>query len=245
MLLEVNGLYKAFGGVIATKHVSLDVEMGEVHAIIGPNGAGKTTLISQLTGQLRPDGGTVKMEGRRITRMPTYKRARLGMARSFQITSVVNNLTVLENVMLAVQARAGHNFRFWAPALEDRSLVGASCESLEMVGLGEGVDRPASDLSHGEHRQLEIAMATATRPRLLLLDEPMAGMGAEESGRMVEILNTIRGGPGMLLIEHDMDAVFALADRISVLVNGAVIACDTPDRIRNNADVKAAYLGED
>lgn len=245
MLLEVTGLYKAFGGVVATKHVSIDVAMGEVHAIIGPNGAGKTTLISQLTGQLRPDGGQIMLDGRRITRMPTHRRAQLGMARSFQITSVVNNLTVLENVLLAVQARSGHNFRFWQSVLDNRELVDASVEALTMVGLGERVDRPAGDLSHGEHRQLEIAMATATRPRLLLLDEPMAGMGTEESGRMVEILNSIRGGPGMLLIEHDMDAVFALADRISVLVNGAVIACDTPDKIRNNAEVKAAYLGED
>lgn len=245
MLLEVNDLYKSFGGVVATNHVSISVDAGEIHAVIGPNGAGKTTLVSQLTGELRPDAGSVRLDGRVITRMPTFRRARLGVARSFQITSVVNNLSVIENVMLAVQAHAGHNFRFWRPALECRELVEAARTSLARVGLDDRAERPAADLSHGEHRQLEIAMATATEPRLLLLDEPMAGMGREETVRMVEILNTIRGGPGILLIEHDMDAVFALADRISVLVNGAVIACDTPDAIRENAEVKAAYLGED
>jgi branched-chain amino acid transport system ATP-binding protein len=245
MLLEVRDLYKAFGGVVATNHVSIEVRTGEVHAVIGPNGAGKTTLISQLTGQLKPDGGSIALEGRKITRTPTHRRAQLGMARSFQITSVVQNLTVLENVLLAVQARAGHSFRFWKPALACTELVETSMAALERVGLGELADRPAADLSHGEHRQLEIAMATATEPKLLLLDEPMAGMGREETVRMVEILGTIRGGPGILLIEHDMDAVFALADRISVLVNGAVIACDTPDRIRNNAEVKTAYLGDE
>lgn len=245
MLLEVTGLYKAFGGVVATKHVSMEVKAGEVHAVIGPNGAGKTTLVSQLTGELKPDSGRIVLEGRRITRTPTYRRAQLGMARSFQITSVVHHLSVLENVMLAVQTGMGHSFRFWQPALANRKLVETSRQALELVGLGERVDRPASDLSHGEHRQLEIAMATSTKPKLLLLDEPMAGMGSEESGRMVEILNTIRGGPGILLVEHDMDVVFALADRISVLVHGAVIACDTPDRIRNNPEVRAAYLGDE
>jgi branched-chain amino acid transport system ATP-binding protein len=245
MLLQVTGLHKAFGGVVATKHVTMEVQAGEVHAVIGPNGAGKTTLVSQLTGELKPDSGEIILEGRRITRMPTYRRAQLGMARSFQITSVVNHLSVLENVMLAVQTRMGHNFRFWQPAVKNAELVETSRESLELVGLGQQVERRASDLSHGEHRQLEIAMATSTRPRLLLLDEPMAGMGSEESGRMVETLNSIRGGPGILLVEHDMDVVFALADRISVMVHGAVIACDTPDRIRNNPDVRAAYLGEE
>ncbi len=245
MLLEVTDLYKAFGGVVATNHVSLDVREGEVHAVIGPNGAGKTTLVSQLTGELRPDGGSIRLNGREITRMPTFRRARLGVARSFQITSVVKNLSVLENVLLAVQAHAGHNFRFFRPALACDELVERCHASLARVGLDDRAARPAADLSHGEHRQLEIAMATAIEPRLLLLDEPMAGMGAEETGRMVEILGGIRGGPGMLLIEHDMDAVFALADRISVLVNGAVIACDTPDAIRGNAEVKTAYLGDD
>ena len=245
MLLEVTDLYKTFGGVVATNHVSLDVQEGEVHAVIGPNGAGKTTLVSQLTGELRPDGGSITMEGRRITNTPTHKRARLGMARSFQITSVVKNLTVLENVMLAVQAHSGHGFRLFKPALRCTDLVDTAHESLARVGLDDLSNRPVGDLSHGEHRQLEIAMATATRPKLLLLDEPMAGMGREETNRMIEILNTIRGGPGILLIEHDMDAVFALADRISVLVNGAVIACDAPEAIRNNTKVKAAYLGDE
>ncbi|GJL83903.1 MAG: ABC transporter ATP-binding protein [marine bacterium B5-7] len=245
MLLEVMDLYKSFGGVVATNHVSLEVNAGEIHAVIGPNGAGKTTLVSQLAGELKPDGGSVQLNGRRITRLPSYRRAQLGMARSFQISSVVNNLSVIENVMLAVQARTGHSFRFIKDAMRCTDLVDSSHKSLQRVGLSDRAESPASDLSHGEHRQLEIAMATATNPKLLLLDEPMAGMGVEESGRMVEILNSIRGGPGILLIEHDMDAVFALADRISVLVNGAVIACDVPDNIRNNPEVKTAYLGDD
>ncbi len=245
MLLEVRDLYKAFGGVVATNQVNLDLEQGEVHAVIGPNGAGKTTLVSQLTGELRPDGGSIVLDGRRITRTPVHKRARLGMARSFQITSVVQNLTVLENVMLAVQAHMGHNFRFLKAALDCTELVERSQQALARVGLEGRGERPARELSHGEHRQLEVAMATATDPRVLLLDEPMAGMGRDETAKMIDILGTIRGGPGILLVEHDMDAVFALADRISVLVTGAVIACDSPDAIRANAAVKAAYLGDE
>ncbi len=245
MLLSVSGLCKSFGGVVATDNVSLEVAAGEVHAVIGPNGAGKTTLVSQLNGDLAPDRGSIRLDGRDITHLPAYRRAQLGMARSFQITSIVHQLTVMENVILAVQAGQGHCFRFWKPALGDSRLVEPATGALQRVGLGDRLHDVASNLSHGEHRQLEIAMATVTEPRLLLLDEPMAGMGVEESGRMVEIVRSISGGPGILLVEHDMDAVFALADRITVLVNGAVIASDKPDAIRDHPEVKSAYLGED
>ena len=244
MLLTVEDLNKSFGGVVATDHVSLTVALGETHAIIGPNGAGKTTLVSQLTGELKPDSGRVVLNGQDVSRYPTHKRALLGMARSFQITSVINHLSVLENVMLAVQSRQGHSYHFWKPVHQQPNLTDPALEMLQRVGLGEEVNRPASALSHGEHRQLEVAMAMATEPKLLLLDEPMAGMGTEESVRMMEIFRGIKGGPGILLIEHDMDVVFALADRISVLVNGAIIASDTPAKIRANQEVKRAYLGE-
>ncbi len=244
MLLRVEKLQKSFGGVIATHNLSMEVRAGETHAIIGPNGAGKTTLVSQLTGELKPDTGRIYLDGRDITYLPIYKRTHLGMARSFQITSIIKSLSVKENVMLAVQSRAGHSYRFWHPVHEDSALTGPAQEMLTRVGLSEKMDLPALALSHGEHRQLEVAIAMATQPKLLLLDEPMAGMGGDENARMIEIFRTIQGGPGILLIEHDMDVVFALATRISVLVNGAIIASDTPDAIRNNSDVRAAYLGE-
>ena len=243
-LLNVVNLNKSFGGVVATRNVNIDVLAGETHAIIGPNGAGKTTLVSQLTGELVSDSGQIFLEDRDVTHMPSYKRSQFGMARSFQITSVINNLTVLENVMLAVQSRQGHCFRFWQSVHQDHELVDPSIQTLQQVGLADRASQPATALSHGEHRQLEVAMAMATNPRLLLLDEPMAGMGTEETSRMLDMLRGITGGPGILLIEHDMDVVFALADRISVLVNGAVIATDVPSAIRDNAEVRAAYLGE-
>jgi len=244
MLLRVENLQKSFGGVVATRRVSLDLEAGQTHAIIGPNGAGKTTLVMQLTGELQPDAGRVCLAGRDVTGLPVYKRALLGMARSLQITSIVANLSVRENVMLAVQSRAGHSYRFWRPVHRDPSLTGPADDMLARVGLEDQADSPATALSHGEHRQLEVAIAMATQPQLLLLDEPMAGMGAEESARIMAIFRDIKGGPGILFIEHDMDVVFALADRISVLVNGAIIASDTPDAIRKNSEVRAAYLGE-
>jgi branched-chain amino acid transport system ATP-binding protein len=244
-ILEVVDLQKSFGGVTATKNVSLTVRAGEVHAIIGPNGAGKTTLISQLSGDLPPDSGRVRFKGRDITRAPASARAHLGIARSFQITSVFQNMSLLENVALSVQAREGHSFRFWAPAAEDEGLNGKAREFLASVGLEEKAGVRAREVSHGEHRQLEIAMALATEPDLLLLDEPMAGMGTEETAQMIEILRRFKGEKTMLLVEHDMDAVFALADRISVLVYGEVIATDSPDAIRDNDDVKRAYLGEE
>ncbi|MEL6289779.1 MAG: ABC transporter ATP-binding protein [Pseudomonadota bacterium] len=245
--LEIAGLRKSFGGVHATDDVTLTVARGETHAIIGPNGAGKTTLIAQLSGLLAPDAGTVHFEGRDITAAPAYQRAHLGMARSFQITSVVMDMTVAENASLAAQAHAGSSFRLWQPAGEERHLVDAAHKLLERVGLAARATTPAAALSHGERRQLELAMALAGTPRLLLLDEPMAGMGADESMRMVERLATLKAQPNaptILLVEHDMDAVFALADRISVLVYGRVIATDTPQSIRENTEVQRAYLGE-
>lgn len=244
-LLEIEDLQKSFGGVRATKHVSLDVLQGEVHAIIGPNGAGKTTLISQLCGEQMPDAGRVRFAGRDITRASGPARATMGMARSFQITSVFHDMTMLENVALAVQAHDGHSFRFWKDAGRDADLNDRAMTYLDGVGLADKAHVPAAAVSHGEHRQLEIAMALATEPKMLLLDEPMAGMGTDETKRMIEILRGLKGEKTMLLVEHDMDAVFALADRISVLVYGEVIATDKPESIRDNAAVRVAYLGEE
>ncbi|MEM7425690.1 MAG: ABC transporter ATP-binding protein [Pseudomonadota bacterium] len=243
VLLETVDLQKTFGGVTATDHVSLRVEEGECHAVIGPNGAGKTTLISQLSGMLPADSGKILFHGQDITTEPPQKRSHLGLARSFQITSVFMGLSVLDNVALAVQAHQGHSFRFWKPARADEGLRQPAREILKRVGIAERADDLASVMSHGERRQLEIAMALATGPHVLLLDEPMAGMGPEESARMVEFLKGLEGMT-MLLVEHDMDAVFALADRISVMVYGRLIATGTPDEIRANEEVRQAYLGE-
>jgi branched-chain amino acid transport system ATP-binding protein len=242
-LLAIKGLHKRFGGITATDNVSLDVVSGETHAIIGPNGAGKTTLVSQLSGLLKSDSGTVLFNGRDITDMAAHSRVHAGIARSFQITSVFMEMTVLENVALAVQALQGHSFRLWRPAGGDPALCDPATEYLRTVGLLDRSEWMAAKLSHGERRQLEMAMALAGRPKLLLLDEPMAGMGAEESARMVEILKSLKQQT-ILLIEHDMDAVFALADRITVLVYGRVIATGRPDAIRQNEEVRRAYLGE-
>ena len=244
-LLEVRGLTKVFGGLIATNRVDLDVLAGETHAVIGPNGAGKTTLIAQLAGELSPDAGTIRFGGRDVTALPAPARSRLGLARSFQITSVFREFSALDNVALAVQAHAGHSFRFWRPARGERALREPARAMLDTVGLGERADVVAGTLAHGEQRQLEIAMALATGPRLLLLDEPMAGMGPDESQRMVRFLDALKARHTMLLVEHDMDAVFALADRISVMLYGRLIATGTPEEIRANAEVRQAYLGED
>jgi branched-chain amino acid transport system ATP-binding protein len=243
-LLKVTALHKHFGGIAATDNVNLAVEQGQVHAIIGPNGAGKTTLIAQLSGQIRPDSGDIEFAGHSIVRYSMAQRARQGMARSFQITSVVMPMTLLENVMLAVQGSAGHSFRFWAPVSKDRTLMNAAMESLTEVGLDDRATHIAANVSHGEQRQLEVAMALAMKPRMLLLDEPMAGMGKEEGSAMVEILNRLKGKMTILLVEHDMDAVFNMADRLSVLVNGHVIATDSVANIRSNPDVQKAYLGD-
>jgi branched-chain amino acid transport system ATP-binding protein len=244
-LLQAEALVKRFGGLVATDNVAIDVKPGEIHALIGPNGAGKTTLVSQLTGNLRPDSGTIRFAGRDVTRLPTHARVRLGLARSFQITSVLREFTVLDNAALAVQAHDGHSFRFLADVRRDHRLRDLARRNLETVGLGPRAGALASALSHGEQRQLEIAMALAGAPKLLLLDEPMAGMSIEESQRLVELLRGLKQHCGMLLIEHDMDAVFALADRITVLVYGRAIASGAPDEIRGNAEVRQAYLGEE
>jgi len=244
-LLEVRQLRKAFGALLATDGVDFDVREGETHAVIGPNGAGKTTFIKQISGELRPDSGQIRFAGADITALPADRRSRQGLARSFQITSIYRDFSALENVALAVQAHAGHGFAFWRPAREDRSLTDPAARILEKIGLDERKHVVAANLSHGEQRQLEIAMALATRPRLLLLDEPVAGMGTDESLRMVELLASLKGEKTIVLVEHDMDAVFTLADRISVLVYGRIIATGTPAEIRASPEVRAAYLGED
>jgi branched-chain amino acid transport system ATP-binding protein len=244
-LLEIRGVTKSFGGLVATNRVDLDVIEGETHALIGPNGAGKTTLIGQLAGDLAPDAGRIRFAGTDITGLSTPARSLRGLARSFQITSVFREATALDNVALAVQAHAGSSFRFWRPARRDPTLQMPAREMLTSVGLGARADVVAANLAHGEQRQLEIAMVLATRPRLLLLDEPMAGMGAEESQRMIAFLRGLKGRHTILLVEHDMDAVFALADRISVMVYGRLIATGSPADVRANPDVRQAYLGED
>jgi len=242
-LLEVRGLSKRFGGIVATDAVDLDLLEGEVHAVIGPNGAGKTTLIAQLAGMLTPDAGRVRFAGRDITRLPPYARARLGMARSFQITSIFHAMSVLDNTRLAVQAHDGHSYRFWRPARRDQRLNEPAMAALEQVGLADKAAANARGLSHGEHRQLEIAMALAGKSKLLLLDEPMAGMGAEESARMVALLRELSAEKSILLIEHDMDVVFALADRVTVMVDGKAITSGAPEAIRADENVRRAYLG--
>ena len=244
-LLEIRGLRKSFGALRASDGIDLDVHEGETHAIIGPNGAGKTTLIAQLAGGIRPDEGRVHFAGEDITALSAPQRARKGLARSFQITSIYPEFTALENVMLAVQARAGHSFHFWRLARADEALRSPARTILAEVGLDASADTRAAHLAHGEQRALEIAMALAAGPRLMLLDEPVAGMGAEETQRMIAFLSTLKGGKTIILVEHDMDAVFTLADRVSVLVYGRIIATGSPREIRANPEVKRAYLGEE
>ncbi len=242
-ILRIEGLRKQFGGITASDDIMLALEPGELHAIIGPNGAGKTTLIGQLAGEIPPDAGRVFFDGRDITHLRADRRAARGLARSFQITSLFPDVTALDNVALAVQAQAGHSFRFWADARRDPALRKPARAALANVGLAARADVVASEMSHGEHRLLELAMALAAKPRLLLLDEPMAGLGPEESARVVTMLRGLKGSLAILLIEHDMDAVFALADRITVLLYGRVIASGAPDAIRADTEVRKAYLG--
>jgi branched-chain amino acid transport system ATP-binding protein len=242
-LLQVEGLTKAFGALRATDAVDLEVQEGETLAVIGPNGAGKTTLIGQLAGNLRPDAGRIRFAGEDITALSAPRRARKGFARSFQITSVFPEFTALENVAMSVLAASGRT-GFWRPAMKDAALLEPARQVLADVGLQDKVDAVAANMSHGEHRQLEVAMALATRPRMLLLDEPMAGMGIDESQRMIGLLGTLKRRQTMILVEHDMDAVFRLADRIAVLVYGRVIATGLPEDIKLNPDVRKAYLGE-
>jgi branched-chain amino acid transport system ATP-binding protein len=244
-LLELRGLRKTYGALVVTDDVSLAVQPGELHAIIGPNGAGKTTLIHQISGMLPSNSGRLLFAGEDISPLSMPQRVRRGLARSFQITSILPAFSVLENVALAVQARSGSSFRFFGTASQERELNESAMECLNMVGLGARAHIPAGLLSHGEKRQLELAIALATEPKLLLLDEPLAGTGHDESQRVVEILRRLKGRLTIVLIEHDMDAVFSLADRVSVLVYGRVIATDVPGRIRVNAEVRSAYLGEE
>ncbi|MEJ8574503.1 ABC transporter ATP-binding protein [Microbaculum marinum] len=244
-LLRVEALAKSFGALKATDDLTLEVADGEIHALIGPNGAGKTTLVNQLSGELKPDHGRVLFDGHDITTLPVHERPHLGLVRSFQITSIFPDFTVLENVALSAQSRTGHSFHFFAPVRRDRVLNRIAGEALAAVGMKAEADRPAHALSHGQQRRLELAMALVLKPRLLLLDEPMAGMGPDESAFVVDVLRGLRGEVTMLLIEHDMDAVFALADRITVLVYGSAIATGTPAEIRENPAVREAYLGEE
>jgi len=244
-LLDIRQLSKRFGGVVATDGVDLQVRAGEVHALIGPNGAGKTSLVSQLGGQLAPDAGRIVFAGEDITRLPEHQRARRGLARSFQITRLFRSFTVLEHLALALQATDGSSLRAWRAVTSERELFERACALLSTLGLEAQADSSVDRLSHGERRALEVGMAVATRPRLVLLDEPMAGMGPEESLRMEQMIERLRQQTTLLLIEHDVDAVFRLADRVSVLVSGQIIASGTPDVIRRDAQVIGAYLGQE
>ena len=244
-LLEVQNLCKSYGALTVTDDVCLAVEDGELHAVIGPNGAGKTTLISQLSGQLPSNSGRVLFNGEDITGLRMPQRVRRGLSRSFQITSILPAFSVLENVSVAVQARAGSSFRFFAPVSREAGLNDQAMAALARVGLEDRAASRAGSLSHGEKRQLELAIALATEPRLLLLDEPLAGTSGQEAERLIEVIGSLKGAVTVLLIEHDMDAVFALADRISVLVYGRLIATGTGEAIRADAGVRSAYLGED
>jgi branched-chain amino acid transport system ATP-binding protein len=244
-MLEVRGLRKAFGAVRATDGVDLALAEGEIHALIGPNGAGKSTLIAQLCGESRPDAGAILLDGEDITRLPAFARARKGLSRSFQITELCPDYSALENVVLSLMLTSGRAFQFWSDPRRDGGLVAGARRWLDEVGLAERADARVRDLAHGEKRQLELAVALARSPRLLLLDEPMAGMGSEESARMTALLRGLKRRYTILLVEHDMDAVFALADRLTVLVYGKTIFTGTPDEVRAHPEVRAAYLGEE
>ena len=243
-LLQIGRLNKHFGGVVASDDITLAIPDAELHAVIGPNGAGKTTLIGQLAGELAPDSGRIIFTGADITQLAAWQRSLIGIARSFQVTSLFPDLSALDNVALAVQAHVGHSFHFWRDARREQGRRDPAKAALDRVGMRDRADVRVSRLSHGEHRQIEIAMALATGPRLLLLDEPMAGLGPTESAQMLALLRALKGQYTIVLIEHDMEAVFALADRISVLVYGRVIASGFPEEIRTNAQVRQAYLGE-
>ncbi len=243
-LLRIERLSKSYGALRVTDDVSLDVLPGEIHAVIGPNGAGKTTLIGEIAGSIRPDTGRIALRGEDITALPTHVRVRRGLTRSFQITNLLPDFTALENVALAAQARDGSSFRFFRSAAREDRLNARALESLALVGLGPRAHIPAHSLSHGEKRSLELAVALVQHPALILLDEPMAGTGREETAQLVATLRALKGSQAILLVEHDMEAVFALADRVSVLVYGRIIATGKPDAIRADPEVRRAYLGE-
>jgi branched-chain amino acid transport system ATP-binding protein len=244
-LLELRHLVKRYGGLLATDNLDLTVTRGEIHAIIGPNGAGKTTLIHQISGAIAPTSGSILFNGHDITGVSMHERVKLGLARSYQITNIFKEYSVLDNIALAVQARRGSSMRFWQQAVSDKALFDEARAIGGQVGLAARIDVIAGNLAHGEQRQLEVGLALATLPKLLLLDEPMAGMGPDESARLIPLIRNLRNEIGVVLIEHDMDAVFQLADRITVLVAGRVIATGTPDQIRNDPEVKKAYLGDE
>ena len=244
-VLRIENLAKNFGGLRVTDDVTLEVRPGELHAIIGPNGAGKTTLINQISGLLAADAGRIIFGGEDVTALPMHSRAQRGLARSFQITSILPRFSALENVALAVQARRGSSFRFFARAAQEEALNEPARAALAQVGLAERAEIPAGELSHGEKRALELAIALAMEPKLLLLDEPMAGTGHDESERLVAALRGLKGRFPMVLVEHDMTAVFALADRISVLIYGRILASGTPAEVRADPQVITAYLGEE
>jgi branched-chain amino acid transport system ATP-binding protein len=244
-MLELRGVCKRFGGVVATDDVTLDVVRGEVHALIGPNGAGKTTLIGQISGVLATEMGRIVFNGADVTRLTTHARVRAGLARSYQITSIFRRFSVLDNLALAVQARSGSSFSLWRPLRVEHALFHEATAIAGEIGLADKLHHAAATLAHGEQRALEVGLALATRPQLVLLDEPMAGMGPQESARMIALIEKMRAQVTMLLVEHDMDAVFRLANRISVLVNGRLIATGAPQAIRADPDVRKAYLGEE
>jgi branched-chain amino acid transport system ATP-binding protein len=244
-ILATRGLHKRFGGLVVTDDVALEVAPGETRALIGPNGAGKTTLVAQLSGSLAPDRGTILLRGRDVTGLAIDERVRMGLARSFQITSVFPRFTVLANALLTVQAHAGSSMRFWRPRAADSALRSEAERLLQEIGLEGRADVPAAALSHAEQRQLEVGLALAGGPAVVLLDEPMAGLGPDESGRMIALIERIQRRAAILLVEHDMDVVFRLAHTITVLVAGRILATGTPQEVRASADVRAAYLGED
>jgi branched-chain amino acid transport system ATP-binding protein len=243
--LQTEGLVKRYGALLVTDHVSLDIRAGELHAVIGPNGAGKTTLINQLSGEVPADEGRIVFGGQDIGALPVHQRARAGLLRSYQITSIFEEFTVTENAVLAALAAKRNAWRFWAPMLGDAAAREAAEAAVAAAGLAKHADAPAGELAYGQRRQLELAMALAAQPKFLLLDEPMAGMSVQESAAVTELLRGLKGRYTILLVEHDMDAVFALADRISVLVYGSVMFTGTPDEIRAHPEVRAVYLGEE
>ncbi|HUH87420.1 MAG TPA: ABC transporter ATP-binding protein [Pusillimonas sp.] len=244
-MLELKGIVRRYGGIVATDHLNLSIAGGETHAVIGPNGAGKTTLIHQISGELSPNEGSMVFNGHDITHLPMHKRVGLGLARSYQITNIFRNCSVLDNLALAVQARSGSSMRFWRPAINDDQVFDQARELAEKIGLAQRLDAMAASLAHGEQRLLEVGLALATQPRMLLLDEPMAGMGPKESRSLLPLIQSLGNELTVLLVEHDMETVFQLADRISVLVSGRIIATGSPDEIRGNAEVRKAYLGDE